>query len=1196
MQLPKFLQSAFDRLGNDQESMKSISKNTEVTATSVSKGGDLYNRIDDLVKAIEKMESGIGGTTNIKEALALRIVTPALKPIGLGLGFIVDALNRAPEGKELGKKMDALVGGLAKLGEVGKSILAFAGYIILAIPFLVIAALTMPIWAPAVYGIVRALMWAAEPLDKKAMKKMERLGEVGINLLVLGVSLALLSLMAIPILKGTVVAAGMILAVAGIFYLLKEMGIAESMEETGKSLIFAAAGILSVAVSLVLASFLLSAIGFEQVFTTLAVVLGVAGAFWLIGKMSKNMDKGAIGLMLAAGAIIAVGLAILFMKYVLGPLSPEDVLQSFVVLLVIGGIAATFWLIGTQAMNIVKGALAMIAVSFSLFFLSLGIKMIANAVPNLKTSLGIIALIAGLGVTFALIGAYEAGMMTGVPLTITLGSIAMLAVGASLLVLAAGISVIGGVVSEMTLEQAGMIALIIGGLAVGFAAAGFASPMILLGSAAMLVAGAATLGVGLGLLAISKLDFKALGTINEKGSKPFNWSGQETSGFFGLGARKKTNFEVAMDAIADGMSLGPLSVAAIALGAPTLIMAGAALVGVVAGIKAFTGIAKEADLPGLSENVRYIVSGLADTFAEVGTKYPGGGSSLLSMLTGSTKGQSVVAQGISAVGGMGRALTGIAKGVQAMADLKFPTGFDKEGNPTGYETINLTKAVPALTANTRELVTGLSATFAEVGESKAAQGSSWFTSSTYEKGVKVVKQMGEPLANLAKGVQAMANLKFPTEYDKDGNPTKYESIGNISALITKLSSNTKAIIIGLAGVFEEVGKSDAADTGWFSKNNFEKGIMVTQMLAEPYSSLAETVDNVVAITGKITDAEGVRDKVTAMIEAVTNAGDTDTALVNAKNQFIGTLGTTYEKIGTAVPLIIDAIARFTVDKAKAFASIFGGESPAELFEQKSKFMLSLTGSYLRMAVAIPLIVGSINTVQAEQLSAFSTIYGGPMTEVEEGTLNTRGRLFVAVGDAYEQIGNASGQITNAINAVDSDKLVEYKGLFVGRVSKLRPIAGYEAQTELWNAIGENSMTMSSSMPSVTEAINSMDMAKLVESRKMFEALGVLSNGGSASDILEKMGESLEDALNNLVEMLEQFKTAVGESVEGNQSVVEGVASTVGGAVGAFRDAVTGGRSQKEVVAAISKLKTALTSSGIKVKELPPASPLDSLNQ
>ena len=155
------------------------------------------------------------------------------------------------------------------------------------------------------------------------------------------------------------------------------------------------------------------------------------------------------------------------------------------------------------------------------------------------------------------------------------------------------------------------------------------------------------------------------------------------------------------------------------------------------------------------------MSGLADTFAEVGTKYPGGGSSFLSMLTGNTSGQSVVAQGISAVSGMGKALTGIAKGVQAMALLKFPTGFDKDGNPTGFESIDLTSAVPNLIANTRLIVTGLSQAFAEVGESDAAQGGGWFSKSPYEKGVKVVKLMGEPLARLAEGVQAMANLKFP---------------------------------------------------------------------------------------------------------------------------------------------------------------------------------------------------------------------------------------------------------------------------------------------------------------------------------------------------------------------------------------------------------------------------------------------------
>ena len=56
-----------------------------------------------------------------------------------------------------------------------------------------------------------------------------------------------------------------------------------------------------------------------------------------------------------------------------------------------------------------------------------------------------------------------------------------------------------------------------------------------------------------------------------------------------------------------------------------------------------------------------------------------------------------------------------------------------------------------------------------------------------------------PLFNLAKGVQSMAMLKFPTGFDKDGNATGYKSIGDVDTLVAKLSKNTKALIIGLAG-------------------------------------------------------------------------------------------------------------------------------------------------------------------------------------------------------------------------------------------------------------------------------------------------------------------------------------------------------------------------------------------------------------
>jgi hypothetical protein len=1202
LQFPKFLQSAFDRLGNDQESMKAVAANTATTAASVSVGGALYERVDKLVTAIESLKGGMGGKANFTEALALRIVTPALKPIGLGLGFIVDALERAPEGKVLKEKMDAIVGGLTKLGDVAKSILSFAGYIILAIPLLMVAAATIPIWAPLLFLVVKTLMFVTKSLDKKALESLNNLGEVGLNLLALAGSLAIIGLIAVTALKGTLAAGLIVLAIGGVFMLLEEMGISETLKTVGTNLATAGLGILGLVVSLALAGLIISAVGAEPMFKVLAVVGAVGLTFFIVGLFSNQIEKGAKALMFAAGSVIILGLTLLFMKFVMsqlggsgvegGPMSLIDALPSLGIVL---GMGIIFGILGFAAENIVKGAGALIVGAISLIVLSFGLDMISASVPDLDTSLAILGIVGGLGIVFGLAG------IGPVPMAIALGAAAMAAVGVSLMVIAAGLAIIGPVVKGMKMEEAEQIAIIIGGLALGFAAAGLAGPLILLGSAAMLVAGVATITIAAALAVLGLLDFSSLGTLNEKSSKPFGFSGEVSEGFLGFGkGRKKTNFEVATEAIAAGVALGPLQILGVMTGAPVLLLASAAIIGIATGLRLFKGILGEVNLSDLKSNMETIVDALAGVFAGVHEKYPGeaGEEGFLAALTGKGKrGKSPVALGISAVAGMGKALTGIAKGTQAMANLKFPTGFDKDGKPTGYETINLTKAIPQLTLNVKDIVTGLSGAFAEVGAANGGGG--WFSSSNYEKGVKVVQEMGTPLYNLANGVQNMANLKFPSGYDKDGKPTGYKSIGNVGKLVKDLTKNTKAIIKGLASVFEDIGKGDAADTSWFSKNSFEKGIQVTEMLASPYASLAQTVDDVVSITGKVTDADGVRKKISAIVEAITLSGDNDISLVDAKSDFVEVLGDAYAKMGKAIPKIIDSIAKFTVDKAKSFASIFGGESPAEAFPLKEKFMRALTASYLRMAVAIPLIVGSINTVQAEQLDAFSSIYGGSLSNLEESAVTTRSTLFDSVGNAYQKLGSASGQITQAINSVDENKLIEYKGLFVGRVSGLRPVAGYEAQTELWNAIGENSGKTSSSMPGITAAVNSMDITKLIESRKMFEALGVLANGGSAGDILERMGESLEEAMERLADILMEFQTSVGDAQNTQGGILSEIASIPGKLVGGVVNGVTGGNSSKDtgkITKAINDLRRALQDTGIKVKELPAVSPLDRLNQ
>ena len=1183
MALNKFMQSvgsAFDRLGNQNDSLAQIEENTRQTAEATAIGGDLYSRIDELTTAITDITEGKGGSGagDFKQALALAIVAPSMKPIGLGLKYVVDALNALPDGKEAGEKMEALTGGLTRLGDVGASILKFAGYMLLATPILILTAAAAPIIGLGLFLLVGAVMLATKPLeDEEKLKAIERLQGVGLGILALGASLALFFVIQPFALKGLLGAALMIAGISAVLYFIPEKAL-DKMQKFSDSILNFALGIGATAAVFAIIGFIAKPV-FDGALVAMGIIAAIGLSFFLLDRLGimDKIEEGGKGLLYAAGAILGLAVALALFKVIAPPMD-----QLLNIALVVGVVGLTFGLIGKFGDNIRKGAVAMAFAGLSIIVLALSLKVLSMVVGSITgeeavKSLGALLLIGLIGAAFYLAGTQAA--------FIALGAGSMILVGVAVIVLAAGIAIMGKAIGDKGWEFIGQVMAIVGGLGVAMGVAGLAAPFIAAGAGALILAGAALVTIGAGLVILGKVDFK-------KG--PLAFSGQKTEPIKILGVtvssggRPKTNMEVALEAVANSFMLNPIKIGAMYAGAPALILAGAALITIATGIKKFQNISEQADLKSLGENVNMIVFALSDTFGKIGKMYPGGRQSLFSSIFGGGGG-SPVAQGISSVMGMGSALTSIAKGVQAMANLQFPTGFDKDGNATGYEPINLTDAVPKLIANTKLIVTGLSSAFAEVGESEAAQGSSWFTSSSYEKGIKVVKKMGKPLYELANGVQNMANLKFPVAFDKDGNATGYKSIGNVDGLVKKIAKNTKALITGLAGVFEEVGKSEAADTSWFSKNNFEKGASLIMDLADPYKSLTETVDDVVSITGKIKDAEEVKTKIKAIISSVTDFGGDDAGLIGGKAYLIRVLGNTYEKLGIAIPSIVQAISQFTVDKAKAFAAVFGGESPAELFESKTNYLKGLTMSYMRMAVAIPLIVGSINTVSAEQLDAFTSIYGGEIP-VEADALKNRENLFIAVGNSYEKIGTAAQQITSSVNSSDPMKLSLFKGMFMGRVSKLRPIAGYEAQTELWNAIGTNMTATATAFPQIAGAVNSMELEKLTEARHMFEALAVLAEGGEdPEDILEAMGESLETALQNLADMLESFRTTVAEQGEAQQGVLGQIAAMPGQLVGGIIDGVTGrggsGADSAEVVRAVKQLQTAMTNQGIKIKNI-----------
>jgi hypothetical protein len=1167
------LGSAFDKLGGQGAQLKLIEEHTRETKESVAIGGDLYSRIDELTTAITDIQSGKsrGGFTDIQQALALAIVAPTLKPIGMGLGYVVDAINNLEgSGKEINEKTEALLGGLTKLGEVGSSILSFAGYMLLATPILLLLAGFSPIIGLGLFLLVGAIMLATRPLgDKKKLKNIERLQGVGLAILALGASLALFYLIWPYALKGLLAASIMLLGISMVIKMIPDKAL-ENLKKMSDTLLQFALGLGLMGLAFALIGVMIVPI-MKGALVAFGMIAVIGLAFKLMDELgvTDSIEKGGKGLLFAAGAILGLAIALALFDIISPPL--ETLLS---IALVVGAVGFTFGIIGRMfAKDIQKGAIALGFAGLAIIVLALSLKVLAMVTGSISGEEAVKSL-AGL-ILIGLIGAafYLAGTQA-VP--IALGAGAMILVGVAVMILSAGIAVLGAAIGDKGMKFVGTALAIIGGLGVAFGVAGLAAGFIALGAGALILAGGALITIGLGLQAIDKVTFDGSGALGDSGQKtaPIKVLGVTLT----EGGRPKTNLEVALEAVANSFALNPFKIAAMYLGAPALMMAGSALITISTGLRSFQRIMDSGvDLKGLGTNVQDIVAGLSETFAKVG-KDMGGSLWFLSD----------VYKGIKATRGMGTSLTGIAKGVQSMANLKFPTGFDKDGNATGYETIDLTSAVPNLIANTQELVRGLSAVFEEVGSNKAAQGSSWFSSSKYEKGIKVVQKMGTPLYNLANGVQNMANLKFPTGYDKDGNAKGYKGIGSggLAPLIAKIGENTKALVIGLAGVFEEVGKSDSAKTSWFSKNDFERGASLIMELAEPYKSLAGTVDDVVKITGKIKDANDVKSKVTSIIESVTDAGGDAADLIYAKSHLIGVIGRTYEKLGSAIPRIVDSIAKFTVDKAKAFASIFGGESPAELFESKTKFLQGLTLSYLRMALAIPMIVGSINTASAEQLDSFTAIYGGKMP-IEAEAIKSRENLFTAVGNAYEKMGSGTQQIISSVNGANLENLICFKGMFMGKVSLLRPIAGYEAQTDLWNAIGTNMTATATAFPQIAGAVNSMELEKLTEARSMFEALAVLAEGGeSPEDILEAMGESLETALQNLTDMLESFRTTVSEGNEAQQGLLGQIAAVPGQIVGGLVDGVTGrgrGGDSDDVVRAVKQLQSALTSQGIRIK-------------
>ena len=1168
--IPPFLANAFERLGAGNKSMEQVAINTGQTAASVSAGGDLYKKMDELVKAFKGAGAGGGGKLSIKEALVLRITAGALEPIGLGLGVIIDSLNRAPSGEELKIKMEALTKGLLALGDIGWSILKFAGLMILALPLLIIAGVAMLLIVPLLKLMVDGLMWATKKLDKKGLERILGLGEVGKALLILsaslvlmallaplilkglliagavllgfgliqmlldkmkldtkgmadfgkslkslalgllsvGVVLVLMSLLAQPILVGLATAGLVILTIAGIFWLLDKMQVDKNMRKTSIALMFAAGAILSLSIALVLSNLILSGIGWEEVAKVMLVVVGVAVVFGIVGLAGKQIQKGGKALIYAAIAILGLAIAIFVMKLVLGDFDGDDVLTSFKVLAVIAGIGIVMAVAGLAAKFIKKGSIAMMFAAGAMFLIALGTAAMLSAVKGSSwEEIGMAgAVIVGLALAFGIAGAGP------IPVAIALGSLAMAVAGLALLPIALGVKIMLMALKGATWETVGMMGAIIVGLGVSMGVAGLAAPFIVLGAGAMIIAGAATIVIAKGVAELNKLPIAEM--FSGKGL--FGDSGAKTKGFLGIGGgRAMTNMEVMFEAIANSFSLGPLQIAALYVTSPALILAGLALISIGKGLQEFQKIAAETDLALLGTNVEVVTTTLAKAFGAIGKEFPGGAAGLF------TNG-SLVSQGITSVMGMGDALTSIAIGMQNMANLRFPVKYDKNGKPIAFESMD-SDAPARVAANTAIIVDALGMTFGAIGKKypRAKKGfiDALITGkgeSAVEVGIASVSGMGSALTGIATGFQAMANLRFPIAWDADGKPTAYAEVGDLEEAAQRVADNTKLIVTSLSGTFAEIGAGKTS-SWWQGATDFEKGVDVVAGLGTPLKNLAEGVINMADMkfpTGY--DKDG---KATGWINLSAMNPDDIKA-----------------KIGTNTQKLIEALT-------DVFTTIGGGKSKtsswwqgATAFEKGIKVVTMIAEPYKKLAETVKSLSSFKDLDSIKVKGDLENLLAG-FTKIGESTdpqtMNLAKLLAIAVGDTYEQMGKAIPAISSASAKVNLAGGELMSKLLFGQVDPGAAALGYYNQMNMQKALALSYGKAGENFPKIQGAINGLDITKLTESRKMFEALAVLSKGGSPGDILAKMGQSLEEAMQKLADILQEFKQTVEDQNDGD---------------------------------------------------------------
>jgi hypothetical protein len=985
--------------------------------------------------------------------------------------------------KEIDKASDAIV-------KLGKSIVIFGLLMLAALPIYLLAAIAGPI----VIAVVSGIIWL---FTYFLADKMDMIGEVSESLPMMAGAIILfgLSLIVASKLYGELIASalGLIAIFAAIALTVMYFEMIGEIEDVKQGVInLSIMGLAILGFGLIL---YLAGLVYAQLWTgflgMVAILLTIGALVFLMAVLDSFSDTimdGVKALATMVLIVLATGLLLLLSTLVYSKLV-QGAIDSWPIFVVITALIGLMFLIDKMKSNIYQGAMALFVMVASLGLAGLILYVVSNFAEEMQAGLGaswpiLVLLGALIGLMFFL------GMVKG---QILQGSLALGAVSIAVLILAAALYVIKK--ADWTAEDTKSLSDLIITLALVGTVLGVlmeAGMLPLLGAAAM-----AAIGLALLPLAYSLKVYKESG-FNED------------------------------DALVFGATIVAISAIGALLGNPftyPFILAGAVALGAVAlALVPFTNSMLTFKKSGFSEDDAESLGSVISTIVE-------GFTTAFDNLT--FEQMAKIRTGINALSGIGNVMTGLARGIQDFANMKF-IEYEVVKNKDGVSEIrprSINKLSDADIQNAginfRKVISAILDPIKQVGIAEAS-GEGWFSGDYISKGIKALTGIGGIMTELAIGVQSFANLTF-TKYKVVGEgadakivPDKIEKI-DMDTVLPGVALTFEKVVTAMIEPLAKVGMQEKQSSGIFSGGYVSAGIKALTGIGAVMTDLAKGVQGFANLTFQKYKLDEKTGKL----------------VPDGNPQNMGETEINRAKI--VLDLVINSMLDPIINAGKKYDENQGA------IDSFSEFM--------------PGVLKTVNkiTESAGKLAQDSTVKGGVYFK----------HFVNSILDVFNQPDYLVAGLRFRTFASNADILIKGADKFEKVASSFERIA---------DAFGE-----------MKGHINSMELTRLTQVTKLMGFLDGLANGKS-DDIVADVGEAISKGMQALKDILEEIKDQLGESQ--GPGLLEQAATAIGIGPGtaakpekveAKPETQEKIQDMQQVVIAINNLRTALLENGIKVK-------------